>query len=138
MNKERNNILNEVLDATGSGMILDRDVTIEDIVKHVRFLEERVEDQVTRKKLYSLGGYGQAAFEALDEVRSARRRFSAFNSAHEGYAVMLEEVDELWDEVKAQNSERKIDNMRAEAKQVAAMAISFMVDVCEDEETSRR
>ena len=54
------------------------------------------------------------------------------NSAHEGYAVLLEEVDELWAEVKKGGSEpRSIARMRAEAIQVGAMAMRFIHDVCE-------
>ena len=77
--------------------------------------------------------YAEAANDVLEEVKAARERFPAFHSGHEGYGVILEELDELWDEIKAQNSERKMDNMYKEAKQVAAMAIAFMVDVCKED-----
>lgn len=53
-----------------------------------------------------------------------------FGSAHEGYAVILEEVDELWDEVKKKSTERSIDQMREEAIQIAAMAVRFINDLC--------
>jgi molybdopterin biosynthesis enzyme len=71
----------------------------------------------------------------LDEVHAelarARRKFpGAQNSAHEGYAVLAEEVDELWDEVKANHPDRKA-RMRAESIQVAAMAFRFVEDVCD-------
>jgi len=48
-----------------------------------------------------------------------------FHSPHEGYAVLLEEVDELWDEVKADN----VEKARQEAVQVAAMAVRFIMEV---------
>lgn len=54
----------------------------------------------------------------------------AMNSAHEGYAVLAEEVDELWDHVKVKQGERDIPEMTYEAVQVAAMALRFIVDVC--------
>jgi NTP pyrophosphatase (non-canonical NTP hydrolase) len=53
-----------------------------------------------------------------------------FNSAHEGYAVILEELDELWDEVKKNGQTRDMQKMRDEAIQVAAMAMRFVIDVC--------
>jgi len=53
-------------------------------------------------------------------------KWPGFNSAHEGYAVLLEEVDELWEHVKTNQKRRDIDAMRAEAVQVAAMAIKFI------------
>ena len=57
----------------------------------------------------------------------------AMNSAHEGYAVLLEEVDELWAHVRLNQGRRDIVAMRNEAIQVAAMAIRFAVDVCNEE-----
>lgn len=55
-----------------------------------------------------------------------------FHSAHEGYAVILEEMDELKMEVWKKASERDAVNMVKEAVQVAAMAIRFINDVCMD------
>ena len=75
------------------------------------------------------------------EFQKAAAKFPKFNGAHEGYAVLLEEVDELWDEVKLnprKNPQRNA-TMRKEAIQVAAMAIRFVLDVCDkkvDEEQS--
>lgn len=66
----------------------------------------------------------------IDEYRRATSKWGVFSSAHEGYAVLLEEVDELWDEVKRKQSARDLDIMRKEAVQVAAMALRFLVDVC--------
>lgn len=51
-----------------------------------------------------------------------------FASAHEGYAVLQEEVEELWEEVKKREPDKV--RMRAEAIQVAAMALRFVMDVC--------
>lgn len=72
-------------------------------------------------------------FEILEEYRRATRKFKPFNSAHEGYAVMLEELDELWEVVRLKKSQRKIEGMREEAIQVAAMALRFVYDVCDRE-----
>lgn len=52
------------------------------------------------------------------------------NSAHEGYAVLAEEVDELWDHVKVKQGSRNIPEMTYEAVQVATMALRFIIDVC--------
>ena len=62
------------------------------------------------------------------EFMGASASFPKFNSAHEGYAVLLEEVDELWEEVK--KKEKDEDAMFVEAKQVAAMALRFLYDIC--------
>lgn len=68
-----------------------------------------------------------AAVEA--ELRSATAKFGPFNSTHEGYAVILEELDEMWDEIKANNVELSV----REAVQVAAMGCRYIVDNTNDD-----
>lgn len=63
-----------------------------------------------------------------DELARAQYKFPAFHSGHEGYAVIREELDELWDAIKRDDR----DAAGAEAIQVAAMAIRFVLDVCDD------
>jgi len=63
--------------------------------------------------------------EITAELRRAIKKFPRpFASDHEGYAVILEELDEMWDDIKA------ADPVAAhrEAVQVAAMAIRFIID----------
>ncbi len=67
--------------------------------------------------------------EIVDEYKGAIQKFPPFNSAHEGLAVIEEEFLELQDEVFKQHHARTKERMRAEAKQVAAMALRFMIDV---------
>lgn len=66
--------------------------------------------------------------KALVIVRSelirATKLHGPMRSMHEGFAVLNEEVDELWDEVK-RNDQISAWN---EAVQVAAMATRFMID----------
>lgn len=52
-----------------------------------------------------------------------------FRNAHEGYAVILEEVDELWQEVKKRQGTRNHAAMLTECLQIAAMATRFAVDL---------
>lgn len=71
--------------------------------------------------------------DAVDDVRAevfrAMQAYPPFNTAHEGYCVLLEEVDELWQHVKMKQGKRDILEMRKEAIQVAAMAVRFAVDL---------
>ena len=60
------------------------------------------------------------------ELLRAMAAHKPFASEHEGYAVILEELDELWDEVKRRD--RDDAALRDEAVQVAAMAVRFVVD----------
>lgn len=81
---------------------------------------------------------------ALEEIRAsyekAREKHAPMRGPHEGYAVLLEEVDELWDEVKrwqpshvvgAHNYKLHNQQMIKEAKHVAAMALAFLLEVGE-------
>jgi hypothetical protein len=70
----------------------------------------------------------KAVNDVISELTRARNKFPTFGNAHEGYAVILEELDELWDEIKKKNPSR--EELRAEAMQVAAMGLRFMIDVC--------
>ena len=72
----------------------------------------------------------EAANEIYREYLSASGKFAAFNSAHEGWAVIREEVDELWDEVKKKKAKQSLLEMRKEARQIGAMALRFMIDIC--------
>ena len=66
----------------------------------------------------------------INEFEFASGKYPSFNSAHEGYAVLLEEVDELWAEVKKKKEDRRVIKMEREALQVAAMALRFLYDCC--------
>ena len=65
--------------------------------------------------------------EIIQEYKRATEKFGIFASTHEGYAVILEELDELWDEIKVNNPK---EMLRKEAIQVAAMGFRFIVDCC--------
>jgi hypothetical protein len=71
-----------------------------------------------------------AVAEVVEELARASEKFGSFNSAHEGFAILKEEVDELWTEVK-KNNPNHISRMRSEAIQVGAMALRFVRDVCD-------
>ena len=67
--------------------------------------------------------------EALAKIRieyERAARHGAFNSGHEGYAVIREELDEPWGEVKTKDG---LGRACEEAVQVAAMALRFLVDL---------
>ena len=77
------------------------------------------------------------------EIRRAKTLHgdTPFHSAHEGFAVLDEERDELWDLVKtnwrkgdfanpADNLAQWKAAMQKEAIQLAAMAVRFAAEVC--------
>lgn len=64
----------------------------------------------------------------LAELARARAKFGPMRGPHEGWAILREEVDELWDLVKSKKPTPEA--MAAEAVQVGAMALKFLEDVC--------
>lgn len=70
-----------------------------------------------------LGSGGDVLAEIAAEVQRAGELHAPLNSAHEAYSVILEEVDEFWDEVKKKQRDRDPIKMRAELIQIAAMAV---------------
>lgn len=69
----------------------------------------------------------------MKEYRLAAETYPPFNSPHEGYAIILEELEELKVHVFQNASLRDIEKMKNEARQVAAMSLRFMFDVCPHE-----
>jgi hypothetical protein len=63
----------------------------------------------------------------LPELKRATKKFGGFASPHEGYAVILEETNELWAEIKGKCQKPKLIE---ESVQTAAMAIRFLIDIC--------
>ncbi len=56
------------------------------------------------------------------ELTRAEHNHASFHSVHEAYAVLLEEVDEFWEEVRKKRKERDPAKMREELVQIAAVA----------------
>ena len=76
--------------------------------------------------------YHNAIKEVTAEYKRAKDKFGVFASRHEGYAVILEELDELWVEIKSNGSN---DNIKGEAVQVVAMGLRFLVECCDKDKT---
>jgi hypothetical protein len=66
-----------------------------------------------------------------NELETAVKRYGPMTSPHEAYAVILEEVDEYWDEVKQKPNLRDKERMKRELIQVAAMAMRAIQDTCD-------
>ncbi len=53
-----------------------------------------------------------------------------FHSLHEGYAIILEELDELRAEIWKRSDKREQRRLVEEAQQVGAMALRFLIECC--------
>lgn len=59
------------------------------------------------------------------ELHRATRKHGVMMSFHHGHSVILEELDELWDAIKANDRDQALK----EAHEVAATAIRFIHDL---------
>lgn len=66
--------------------------------------------------------------EVFRELCRAVQLHPPCSNTHGAYAVILEELDELWDLVKQKHPEQ--ERLREEAIQVAVTAIRFVLDHC--------
>lgn len=61
---------------------------------------------------------------AMNEAHAAQEKYGNFASMHEAYGVLQEEVDEFFDAVrKRQSDDDRAESIRAEAIQIAAVAL---------------
>jgi hypothetical protein len=72
--------------------------------------------------------------DVRDELAIARAKYRPMASAHEGWAVLREEMQEaidkkLWEEVKKKPSKRDVEFIYRELVQVAAMAQRMAEDI---------
>ena len=72
--------------------------------------------------------YSRELREVAEELDRSLRKRDKLNSAHEGLAVIHEEFDELKAEVWRSPKKRRAKRMRAEAIQLAAMAVRFALE----------
>jgi NTP pyrophosphatase (non-canonical NTP hydrolase) len=64
--------------------------------------------------------------EIRDEIIRAEAHGPIFNSLHEAYAIIAEELDELWDITRQKRKNRSREEMHRELVQIAAMAIKAL------------
>lgn len=67
----------------------------------------------------------------VNEVERAEQLHKPINSLHEGYAVIAEEMDEFWDQVKLRSEKRDPVAVRTELIQTAAMCVRTILNVCD-------
>ena len=66
------------------------------------------------------------------EAKRASEKHPSFHSPHEGYAVIKEELDELWEAIReAKNFKERNIAMLEEAVQCGAMCLRFLMDLIE-------
>lgn len=79
-----------------------------------------------------VGSLRHLAFEAAAEAITGREKWGEMHSAHEAFAILNEEFDELKSHVWTNQKRRDLDAMKKEAMQVAAMALRFADECCNE------
>lgn len=95
--------------------------------------ETQAQIDKTQQMGYQLGFYfdqfktnaqaNQFLTDVAEEAKRARQSHQPFHSAHEAYAVILEELDEFKEEVWKKSADRDTKNMITELVQIAAMCL---------------
>ncbi len=99
--------------------LIGADVSMDDLSAHLCWSGQRcAPEAITR---------ATALRSVIAEVSKAEAKHKPMNSPHEAYAVIQEEVDELWDDVKADRG-RTPEGLK-EAVQIAAMGIRYVRDL---------
>lgn len=70
--------------------------------------------------------YEEIISEVAFEIDTSRNKHKPFNSSHEGYAVLLEELDEVWEEIKKSKHYILSNEAKQELIQVAAVAMRMI------------
>ena len=100
----------------------DGDIDLRSVIHQIRCLRGKrsCDAELNQKK----SSRPIAKFSALveTEIICARGKHNPINSAHEGYAVILEELDEFWEQVRKKRINQDHSEMLSELVQVGAMA----------------
>lgn len=101
-------------------------VTLSDIQSSRPFKEvepdQKTADYIARAILVSS--------EVITELLNAKKMHPEhYANQHEAYAVILEEIDELWEEIKKKQSAYDLPAQRKEAIQAAAMLVRFVIEL---------
>lgn len=59
----------------------------------------------------------------------AEKKHGSVHSHHEGYGLLLEEVDELWEEIRKKPKKRNIANLKNELIQIASICNRMYEDL---------
>ncbi|HYE35487.1 HU family DNA-binding protein [Methylocaldum sp.] len=101
--------------------------TVEQVVNAVGKVASESFEAGENIEILGLGmdAIGWALRQVRTELQKSIATFPELHSLHEGYALIQEELDDLWDEVKVDDETSAVD----EALQVAAVAVRFAVEL---------
>jgi len=125
-------ILNEELASDSSGRVRGKSRVNDRILALAMQGEKNISSNshVVGSSIEYMNKLQNVAAVVSSEVVRAKTMFpNNFVNQHEAYAVILEEVDELWDEIKKNQRNYDLDAQRKEATQAAAMLFRLLVEL---------
>lgn len=72
--------------------------------------------------------------DMVKELDSAMDEHGPFPSGFHGYAVIKEELEELWKAIKDKNA--TLEDVRHEAIQIGSSAMRFILDLCDQDDAT--
>jgi NTP pyrophosphatase (non-canonical NTP hydrolase) len=87
------------------------------------------DDVLLSDYLGEVGPEAEHAAEMTLELGRARRHGDKFASLHEAYAVILEELDEIWEVTRQKRRDRNGEELRKEFVQLGAMAMKALLSL---------
>ncbi len=70
----------------------------------------------------------QVVEELFNEMKRGVMRYKSYKSLHEAYAVIKEELDELWEEIKKKPNQQSDEAILRESLHVAATALRLVLE----------
>lgn len=78
---------------------------------------------------FRVSSIGKSIKAIIVEYNHTIIKHAPFNSTYEGWALIRQKVDALWEEVKKDETENSRAMMLKEAAQIGAMAMRFIIDI---------
>jgi hypothetical protein len=94
---------------------------------------ERFEEQINEMIDFRITSIGKAIRLIIPEYNQIIFKNPPLHNVHEGWAMLEQGVEQLWNEVKKDKSLRSDELMRKEAILIGATAMRFIIDLCMEE-----
>lgn len=98
---------------------------------------EKYDEQLNEMIDYRITNIGKTIRQIIPDYNQAILKNPPFNSPHEGWAVLKQGVDQLWEEVKKNKNSRSIESMRKEATFIGATVMRFLIELCNEENQNK-
>ncbi len=96
---------------------------------------ERFEEQIQEMIDSRITNIGKAIRLIIPEYNQIICKNPPLQNSYEGWAILHQAMEQLWNEVKKDKNIHSTEQMRKEAILISATAMRFMIDLCMEEKT---